>query len=170
MWKLYIVVLGIFCSEGLYAWWLWTPGDSVDNVGYSPEQPLPFDHKIHSEHDIPCEYCHSGARRSTVAGIPAQNTCMGCHKFVATDKDAIKFLAQRFKANKPIKWVKVHDLPDYVRFSHQVHVAANIACQDCHGKVENMSVAVQVAPLQMGWCVDCHRQKKADIACLTCHY
>ena len=167
-----VVALTLLLSDSLHAWWLWTPGDTVDNVGYKPDQPIPFSHQTHSgdEHKIPCEYCHSSARRSIVAGIPSLNTCMGCHRFVATDKDPIKFLAKRFKENKPIKWTKVHDLPDYVRFSHKMHVLANISCQDCHGQVEKMDVAMQVAPLQMGWCIDCHREKKAKIACMTCHY
>ena len=149
---------------------MWTPGDTVDNVGYHPEQPIPFSHKVHTEHDIHCEYCHSSARRSIVAGIPSVNTCMGCHNFIKTDQDPIKYIAERYKKNEPIKWVKVHDLPDYVRFSHMIHTQAKVACQDCHGKVEEMTTVKQVAPLQMGWCVDCHRQKKAKIACMTCHY
>ena len=167
---LFIVV--VLLAEPAAAWWAWTPGDTVDNVGYKPKQPIPFNHEVHAgkEHQIPCEYCHSSARRSPVAGIPPLNTCMGCHKFVKTEQDPIKFIAERYKANQPVKWTKVHDLPDFVRFSHQVHVLAKISCQECHGKVEKMGVAVQKAPLQMGWCVDCHRQKKASIACLTCHY
>ncbi len=168
------IVVALLFAEVAAAWWLWTPGDTVDNVGHKPEQPVPFSHNLHvgeeRGHKIPCEYCHAAARRSSVAGIPPLNTCMGCHKFVATAKDPIKFIAARYKANQPIKWTKVHDLPDFVRFSHQVHVLAKITCQECHGEVEKMSVAVQKAPLQMGWCIDCHRQKKASIACLACHY
>lgn len=166
-----LIAVTLFLAESAAAWWMWTPGDTVDNVGHKPKQPIPFNHQRHSdEHKIPCEYCHASARRSPVAGIPPLNTCMGCHKFVATAKDPIKFIAARYQANQPVKWTKVHDLPDFVRFSHQVHVLAKLSCQECHGKVEKMGVAVQKAPLQMGWCVDCHRQKKASIACLTCHY
>lgn len=165
------VIALLVWSEVGHGWWLWTPGDTVDDVGYTPSQPLPFNHKRHTlEHKIPCEYCHSGARRSPVAGIPSLNTCIGCHKFVATDKGPIKLLTERYQTNQPLKWTKVHDLPDFVRFSHQVHVLAKISCQECHGAVEQMGVASQVAPLQMGWCVECHREKKATIACLACHY
>ena len=169
--SLLVAVILVANAEVGFGWWMWTPGDTVDNIGYKPTQPLPFNHKRHSdEHSIPCEYCHSSARRSQTAGIPSLNTCMGCHKFVATTKDPIKFLAERYQKNQSIKWTKVHDLPDFVRFSHKVHVLAKVTCQECHGEVEKMGVAVQVAPLQMGWCVDCHRQKKAKIACMTCHY
>jgi formate-dependent nitrite reductase cytochrome c552 subunit len=114
---------------------------------------------------------------------------MGCHKFVNTDAEPIKFIKDKFDKNEPIPWVKVHDLPDYVRFSHQPHVLAQNAdgkpllqCQTCHGPVEKMTTAVQWAPMQMGWCVDCHNQtkvpaqngkpaiKNAPVSCNTCHY
>lgn len=98
------------------------------------------------------------------------NTCMGCHKIVATDKPNIKILTEKFKKNEPIEWVKVHDLPDYVRFTHKRHVAAGLQCQECHGPVETMDVLEQVAPLQMGWCLSCHKAKNAPTACQACHY
>ncbi len=158
-------------SERASAWWMWTPGDTVDNVGYQPEQPIPFSHKLHAgDKQIPCQYCHSSARRSTVAGIPPLNTCMGCHKVIATEKPHIKTISELYKADKPMEWVKVHDLPDFVRFSHKMHANANIECQACHGAVEGMEVVEQVAPLQMGWCISCHRDKKASTECATCHY
>lgn len=143
----------------------------MDNVGYHPEQPIAFNHQIHADkRKIPCEYCHSSARRSIVAGIPSVNTCMGCHKFVATDKEPIKMLAAKAEKNEAMEWTKVHDLPDFVRFTHKRHVAAGLACQECHGKVEEMGTASQQAPLQMGWCVSCHEQKGASLQCYTCHY
>ena len=178
-------------------WWMWTPGDSVDNStqsalmpGYHPDQPLPFNHQLHAgKRQIPCEYCHSAARRSATAGIPPLNTCMACHQIVKTDAPAIKFLTKHYKENKPIEWIKVHDLPDHVRFSHQPHVLAEdsegnrlLQCQDCHGQVENTTTAEQWAPLQMGWCIECHSRKVsnpenphmtatlAPISCNTCHY
>lgn len=158
-------------SERAAAWWMWTPGDTVDNVGYKPTQPIPFSHKNHAgDRQIPCQYCHSSARRSSAAGIPPLNTCMGCHKLVGTDLDPIKDLTQHYQQNKPMEWVKVHDLPDFVRFTHKPHVAAGLECQACHGQVQTMDVVEQVAPLQMGWCISCHREKKASTECATCHY
>ncbi len=160
-----------------YAWWFWTPGDTVDNVGYKPEQPIPFSHKLHSgDRKIPCEYCHSSARRSFSSGVPSGNTCMGCHKIVRTDKPAIKKLTEAYEKNQPIEWVKVHDVPDFVRFPHKRHVqskdqgGAGIQCQECHGKVEEMEVLEQGAPLQMGWCIGCHKERNAPLDCLACHY
>ncbi len=170
-----VAVISLVCvtfgAKSSYAWWMYTPGDTVDNVGYKPEQPIPFSHKLHAgDKKIPCQYCHSSARRSTAAGIPPMNTCMGCHKLVATDKPNIKKVTEHFKNNDPIQWVKVHDLPDFVRFSHQVHVNAKLECQDCHGNVQDMDIVEQKAPLQMGWCVECHKAKKAKLDCLACHY
>ncbi len=186
-----------FSSPAAYSWWMYTPGDTVDNStqsliikGYHPDQPLPFSHRLHaSDRKIPCEYCHSAARRSTVAGIPPLNTCMGCHKLVNTQAESIKKLKAAFDKNEPIQWTKVHDLPDYVRFSHKVHVLAKDAggkpllqCQTCHGQVQGMGTAEQYAPLQMGWCIECHTKvkipaqdghaavKNAPVTCNTCHF
>jgi hypothetical protein len=165
-------------SKPAAAWWMYTPGDTVDNShwlgmeGYKPEQPIHFPHDVHAGlHKIPCQYCHSSARRSQTSGIPSLNTCMGCHRLVATDKPEIKKLTEHYKNNDPIKWVKVHDLPDFVRFSHKIHVSgAKLECQECHGPVETMKVVEQIAPLQMGWCIGCHTDRGAKTDCITCHY
>ncbi|MCX6110483.1 MAG: cytochrome c3 family protein [Proteobacteria bacterium] len=164
-------LLSLAVSQPAQAWWMYTPGDTVDNVGYQPKQPIPFSHKLHAgEKEIPCQYCHSSARRSTAAGIPPVNTCMGCHRLVDPEHNLIKQVAEHYKKNDPIQWVKVHDLPDFVRFSHKIHVNAGLDCQGCHGKVQDMDVVSQVAPLQMGWCIGCHKTKGAKIDCVACHY
>lgn len=145
------------CYDG--GWWFYTPGDTVEDVGYAPTQPIPYSHQLHAgKLQIPCQYCHSAARRSKSAGIPSVATCMGCHRVVATDKEHVKYVADKYAKKESIEWVKIHDLPDFVRFSHRPHVWAGVACQDCHGPVETMEVVAQVAPLQMGWCLSCHRQ------------
>lgn len=166
-----ITLLLNFWTTQAFAWTSYTPGDTVDNYstngvtkGYRPEQPFPFDHSRHAgKLGMDCQYCHSSARRSAVAGIPSLNTCMGCHRFALTDSPKVQILKKHFDNNDPIQWTKVHDLPDYVRFSHQIHVAAEnaqgqplLACESCHGDVKKMTVAEQWAPLQMGWCVGCH--------------
>lgn len=188
-----LLVLMFSFLTGCRGWWFWTPGDTVDNVGYHPEQPLPFDHSTHAgERKIPCQYCHYNARRSESAGVPAMNTCMGCHKVAGTALDAIKQLTEKYNNREPIEWVRVHDLPDFVRFTHRQHVQAGIECQTCHGAVEEMKTAVQKAPLQMGWCVSCHQDnnyaankqpnmkgaehegvehaQNASLECQACHY
>lgn len=171
----------IFNSQTAFAWWMWTPGDTVDNVGFKPEQPIPFNHKLHAgERKIPCEYCHSSARRAFSSGIPSSNTCIGCHSIVAgkseEGKKHVQTIRDMYAKNEPIEWVKVHDLPDYVRFPHKRHIlgkeqgGAGLACQECHGPVETMEVLYQHAPLQMGWCISCHKEKEAPLDCAACHY
>jgi mono/diheme cytochrome c family protein len=142
--------------------------------GYKPEQPIKFSHEIHAGiNKIDCNYCHSSARHSKTSGIPSANVCMNCHKYIsegqttgteeiakiykALDYDPV---AQTYGDNPmPIKWVKVHNLPDHVFFSHAQHVSiGGIECQKCHGPVEKMPVVEQYAPLTMGWCIDCHRE------------
>jgi len=160
------------CGRGQKFWtnW-WTPGDTVDNVGYHPDQPIEFSHNLHAgTNQIPCQYCHSSASRSAVAGIPPLNTCMGCHTYVATDKEPIKYLKAKWDAKEPVVWTKVHDLPDYVRFSHRPHAQKGIDCAECHGDVKSMGTVQQAKSLQMGWCIECHQKNEAPISCATCHY
>ena len=178
-----VALTSVGCERGGKFWTgLWSPGDSVDNVGYKPEQVLPFSHKLHAgDMKMDCQYCHSGARRSAAAGVPPMNTCMGCHKFAKTDAESIKLLTSQYEKNEALEWTKVHDLPDFVRFSHKPHILkfmpkgeenpeSSEVCAKCHGEVKEMTVAQQAAPLQMGWCVDCHINNEAPISCNTCHF
>jgi len=147
--------------------------------GYAPDQPIPFSHKIHAgELKIGCQYCHSGVEVSQHAGIPDQGTCMKCHSVVASDSQHIQYLRQTFKQGIPIRWLKVHDLPDHVKFSHRPHIARGFTCNQCHGdgdgkegaqinsstgikrglKVEEMEKIEVTSKFTMGWCLDCHRQ------------
>ena len=138
----------------------------------SPAQPIEFSHRVHAgENEIPCQYCHTEARRSPSAGVPSVNKCMGCHTEVATDRPQVSLLTNYWDTKEPIPWVKVHDLPDFVHFTHKRHVAAGIECQTCHGAVETMDVVSREAPLKMGLCLDCHKQNEVEhgIDCWTCH-
>ena len=148
----------------------WAFLDTFSNVGYAPQQPVPFSHKLHAgTRKIPCLYCHSNAERSRHATIPSTNVCMNCHLVVRTDRPAIQTVAMLYEQGKTIPWVRVHRVPDYVYFSHRWHVARGIACQTCHGQVQNMDVIRQAENLKMGWCISCHRQNKASQECNTCH-
>jgi len=140
--------------------------------GTQPEQPINFSHRIHAgDNEIPCMYCHIQARRSISAGVPSVNKCMGCHNEIATDRPQIRLLANYWYAKEPIPWVKVHDLPDFVHFTHKRHIAAGIECQTCHGPVEKMDVVSREAPLKMGLCLACHRENQVEHGtdCWTCH-
>ncbi len=125
---------------------------------YAPTQPIPFSHKRHAgDFKIPCLYCHASAERAAHAEVPGLETCMNCHSVVKTDSPHIQKVKEHFDAKKPMEWVKVHVLPDFVRFNHKRHISAGVACQTCHGPVETMEKVYQWAGLNMGWCMDCHR-------------
>lgn len=141
-----------------------------DQQGYQPVQPLPYSHAMHAGRlGIHCLYCHSGAERSDVAAVPALNVCMNCHGAVRKRADQTepspeiaKLVAawetRNSSAPVVLAWTRVHRLPDYVHFSHRVHVANDIQCQECHGPVQTMDRVRQASSLSMGWCVSCHRQ------------
>ncbi len=155
-----------------------------------PAQPIAFSHAIHAgQYKIDCQYCHSDARRSEYAGIPSVTRCMGCHKITAADRPEIKKLAEYLGKQEPVPWVRVYKVPEYVHFPHKAHIRANVTCQTCHGPVETMAVvaantgqnlandllnlaglARTSTPLTMGWCVECHVQKKAPLECTACHH
>ena len=166
---------------GLYAFWEWGVGVGVEK-GYQPIQPIAFSHKVHAgDQEIDCEYCHSSARTSKTSGIPSANVCMNCHKLIQEGEetgkeeiakiyDAIGFdpATSTYKKDyvqKPIKWVRVHNLPDFVYYNHSQHVTVGQQeCETCHGPVETMEELYQYSPLTMEWCVDCHRTEEVKMA------
>ncbi|QNM85490.1 c-type cytochrome [Polaribacter pectinis] len=161
--------------------------------GYMPLQEIAFSHKIHAgDNKIDCQYCHSSAKHSKTSGIPSANVCMNCHKNISEVAEDTKIewdgltygkaeldkeIAKVYNAvgwdadnleytgeTKPIKWVRVHNLPDFVYFNHSQHVTvAGLKCQKCHGPVEEMDEMHQYSPLTMGWCIDCHKETKVDL-------
>jgi hypothetical protein len=129
------------------------------NAGYAPQQPIPFSHVLHSGvMKMECLYCHSTAEKGAHAGVPSMDVCMGCHSIVRTDSPDIQRLTAYYNNGEAVPWVRVHRLPDHSYFSHQWHVAAGVACQTCHGPVEQMPVVRQWSKLEMGECMACHRQ------------
>jgi hypothetical protein len=153
-----------------------------DQTGYAPQQPIEFSHKEHAkDHSIPCEFCHSGARKGAVAGIPAAGTCLKCHVEIEKESPEVQKLLTAVRDGRPIEWVRVHDQPDFVRFDHSAHVSKGVACQTCHGPVETMARIEQSRDMNMGWCVTCHRDYtahppkgmkdvKASVECSACHF
>ncbi len=135
---------------------------------YSPDQPIKFSHQVHAgQNGTDCIYCHSYAPHSKSAGIPSQNVCMNCHLLVRNGTRSgifeIAKVVSSYGDKKPIEWVKVHNLPDHVFFSHAQHVSAGgIGCAECHGAVEKMTRIRQVSDLSMGWCINCHRTRKVN--------
>ena len=178
--KTIFALMGIVCLA-LFAKGGW---DSAFGVGvyqgYDPEQPIKFSHELHAgTNGIDCNYCHTSASYSKSAGIPSPNLCMNCHTYIqegpqygkeeigkiyaALDFDPV---TKTYGPNqKPIKWVKVHNLPDHVYFNHSQHVTVGkIGCEKCHGPVETYTVGKQYAELTMGWCINCHRETKVQMA------
>ena len=134
-------------------------------------QPIAFSHAHHvTEIGIECQFCHAYARRGPVAGIPSVQRCAGCHRVVLSEQPEILRVLEYWENEEPIPWVRVHDLPDHVRFTHKAHVRAGVGCETCHGDVAAMEAAVQVESLSMGWCVSCHEDRGATRDCLACHY
>ena len=146
--------------------------------GYAPPQPIAFSHKLHAgDFRVPCLYCHFGARTSRHAGIPPANVCMNCHGLLQKQTTDLELLKELIDQQRPVAWIKVHNLPDFVYFNHSQHVTAGVDCQTCHGHVERMVRVEQEAPLTMGWCIQCHRSHAANLSapaatldCGKCHY
>lgn len=133
-------------------------------------QPIAFSHKIHAgDYGIECLYCHSGARRSPVAGIPSVQLCMGCHQVVAVTRPEIAALRGYWEKKVPILWTRIVKEPDFVFFNHFPHVNRGIRCQECHGPVETMAEVYLHHSLNMDRCVSCHRQEGGPIDCYACH-
>ena len=137
----------------------------------SPAQPIAFSHRLHvGTVGIECQFCHAYARRGPVAGIPSVARCSGCHAAILPSRPEIEKILAYEERGEPIPWVRIHDLPDYVRFTHKRHLAAGLGCTSCHGEVGQMETTQQVSPLSMGWCLSCHEQRQASVDCLICHY
>ena len=171
-----VALIAIFLLGGvLQASWDGMMGIGVYQ-GYHPSQPIAFSHKIHAgDNAINCQYCHSGVEKSKTAGIPTVNVCMNCHKGISKGPSGEKGTAEiakiyaaagwdpdkgaYTKPEKPIIWTKVHNLPDFVFFSHQQHVKVGKQdCANCHGDVKTMTTVNQFSEMTMGWCIDCHRK------------
>jgi hypothetical protein len=139
--------------------WVAQPGRLAR--GFAPAQPIPFSHRLHAGSlAIPCLHCHPGAEKSRAAGIPPAEACMGCHKVTKTESPAIRRLSAVFEAGKVLAWKRVHSLPGHVFFDHRPHVLAGIACQTCHGPVQEMAVVSQRMSMRMGNCLACHRNPR----------
>jgi hypothetical protein len=122
------------------------------------EQPIPFSHAHHvGGVGLDCRYCHTSVEKSSFAGIPPTKTCMNCHSQLWTNAPILEPVRASFRNDTPISWVRVHDLPDFVYFNHQIHVRQGVGCETCHGRVDQMPLMLQAKPLLMEWCLDCHR-------------
>jgi cytochrome c7-like protein len=128
------------------------------------KQPVPFSHEHHVQGlGIDCRYCHTSVERSSFAGIPPTETCMNCHRQIWTNADLLEPVRASYRDGVPLRWTRVHDLPDFVYFNHSIHVAKGIGCATCHGRVDKMPLMFQNASLQMEWCLACHRNPAPNV-------
>ncbi|NNM88610.1 MAG: cytochrome c3 family protein [Phycisphaerae bacterium] len=128
------------------------------NVGYAPVQPVPFSHELHAGLlGINCEYCHTDVKRAGYAALPPTQTCMNCHAEIAPKSKKLAWIHKSYATGLPVPWIKVNDEPDYVYFNHAAHVNAGISCLTCHGHINEMTRVYQAKPLNMAWCLACHR-------------
>ena len=134
------------------------------DVGYMPEQPVPYSHALHAgELGIDCRYCHNTVDQAAHAAIPATETCMNCHRTIWTKSQKLLPIRESWASGEPVPWVKVHDLPDYVYFNHSAHVARGVGCVSCHGRVDQMTEVWQDQSLSMAWCLECHRAPERNL-------
>jgi hypothetical protein len=130
----------------------------VTDVNVVRAQPVPFSHQHHvSGIGIDCRYCHKSVENSSFAGIPSTSTCMNCHAHIWTNSEMLEPVRESFRTGRPLRWTRVHDLPDFVYFNHSIHVQKGVGCVTCHGRVDLMPLMRQAESLQMEWCLACHR-------------
>jgi hypothetical protein len=136
----------------------------VTRQGQRPDQPVPFSHKHHVEGlGLQCQYCHTQVEKAAYAGIPPTKTCINCHAQIWTNAQLLEPVRHSWATGESIAWIRVHDLPDYVYFNHEIHVNKGIGCASCHGRVDEMPLMYQENSLQMEWCLNCHRNPAKNL-------
>lgn len=133
-------------------------------VGDPVPQPVQFSHKHHVGDDgIDCRYCHTSVETSSFAGLPSTQICMSCHSQLFTDAPALAPVIASWREQRPLRWNRVNDLPDFVYFDHSIHIAKGVGCESCHGRVDRMPLLWRAQSLEMQWCLDCHRQPERQL-------
>jgi hypothetical protein len=154
---LIVIALGVTLNELQRSPW-------VTRQGQRPDQPVPFSHKHHVQGlGLQCQYCHTSVENSSYAGIPPTKTCMNCHSEIWTNAQLLEPVRNSWATGESIQWIRVHDLPDYVYFNHEIHVNKGIGCASCHGRVDEMPLMYEENSLQMEWCLNCHRNPAGNL-------
>jgi hypothetical protein len=154
---LIVIVLGVTLDQLQRSPWVTRQGQRAD-------QPIPFSHKHHVEGlGLQCQYCHTTVEVSSYAGIPPTKTCINCHSQIWTNAALLQPVRDSWASGASIQWIKVHDLPDYVYFNHEIHVNKGIGCASCHGRVDQMPLMYMENTLQMEWCLNCHRNPAENL-------
>ncbi len=161
---LMIAVGLVFVGGGVLAgaWYYFTP--KYTRVGYQPIQPVAFSHLVHVDQlGMDCRYCHSDVEKAWFSNVPASATCMNCHNQVLKDDPRLALVRESAATGKPIPWVQIHKLPDYVYFNHSVHVNRGVSCVECHGQIDKMTEVSHAKPFSMAFCLECHRDPASKL-------
>lgn len=154
---LIVIALGVTLDQLQRSPW-------VTRQGQRPDQPVPFSHKHHVQGlGLQCQYCHTTVEKSSYAGIPPTKTCINCHAQIWTNAQLLEPVRNSWATGQSLPWTKVHDLPDFVYFSHEIHVNKGLGCSSCHGRVDQMPLMYAENTLQMEWCLDCHRNPAKNL-------
>lgn len=148
--------IGVAAAVGLV--WAVPRTDYRTQIGFARQQPVPFSHKHHvGGLGLDCRYCHYTVESTATAGMPSTDTCMTCHSQIWTGAPMLAPVRQSLAQGVALRWRRVHDLPDYVFFDHSIHIAKGVACETCHGRLDEMPLTWRTESLHMSWCLDCHR-------------
>ncbi len=154
---LIVIALGVTLDQLQRSPWVTRQGQRAD-------QPVPFSHLHHVQGvGLQCQYCHTSVEKSSYAGIPPTKTCMNCHSEIWTNAAMLEPVRESWATGESIPWIRVHDLPDYVFFNHEIHVNKGIGCASCHGRVDEMPLMYEENSLQMEWCLNCHRNPAENL-------
>ena len=157
--RLSIVVVVVVLGAAAVVGTVWLPRSKpVTKVGVPIQQPVPYSHALHvGGLGLDCRYCHAAVDKSSFADVPPTETCMTCHSQVATDRPSLELVRTSYKTGQSIPWNRVNNVPDFVYFNHEIHVAKGVGCETCHGRIDTMNQVYKAQTLQMEWCLDCHR-------------
>jgi hypothetical protein len=156
--RIVVALVILLIVGGSYAYYALLNSSYNTGVGFFVEQTIPFSHKHHVGDDgLDCRYCHDTVEDGPFAGIPATDTCMNCHWQIWTEAPVLAPLRESWRTGRPLRWHRVHKLPDYVYFDHSIHIHKGIGCVTCHGRVDEMPLTYKAQTLYMNWCLDCHR-------------
>src|SRR5215472_2579584 len=154
------ILVGTAVTAGV--WYYLTP--KYGRVGYQPIQPVPFSHAVHAgQLGMDCRYCHTGVEKSWFSNIPAASTCMNCHTQVLKDDPRLAIVRESAATGKPIEWIQIHKLPEFVYFNHSVHVNRGISCVECHERIDQMVEVYHAKPFTMSFCLECHRHPELKL-------
>lgn len=159
-----VLLAGVLLVLGASAWYGFGRSSYITRVGLVREQPVPFSHQHHVDGlGLDCRYCHTSVEDSSFAGVPPTATCMNCHTQIWSDSPLLAPVRQSYATGEPLRWVRVHDMPDFVYFNHKIHIAKGVGCTTCHGRVDRQPLTKKTATMFMQWCLDCHRDPAAKL-------